>query len=53
MDGLAVELVYQDGLLVQASTRGDGEVGEEVTANIRTVRNVPLRLSGEAAACPA
>ena len=47
MDGLAMELVYQDGLLIQASTRGDGEVGEEVTANIRTVRNVPLRLSGE------
>ena len=46
MDGLAVELVYQDGLLVQASTRGDGEVGEEVTANIRTVRNLPLRLGG-------
>jgi DNA ligase (NAD+) len=47
MDGLAVELVYQDGLLVQASTRGDGELGEEVTANIRTVRNVPLRLIGD------
>ena len=47
MDGLAVELVYQDGLLVQASTRGDGEVGEKVTANIRTVRNVPLRLAGD------
>lgn len=47
MDGLAVELVYQDGLLLQASTRGDGEVGEEVTANIRTVRNVPLRLTGD------
>ena len=47
MDGLAVELVYQDGLLVQASTRGDGEVGEEVTANIRTIRNVPLRLIGD------
>lgn len=46
MDGLAVELVYREGLLVQASTRGDGEVGEEVTANIRTIRNLPLRLSG-------
>lgn len=46
MDGLAVELVYRDGLLVQASTRGDGDVGEEVTANIRTIRNVPLRLAG-------
>jgi len=49
MDGLAVELVYRDGLLLQASTRGDGEVGEEVTANIRTIRNVPLRLSGDVA----
>ncbi len=47
MDGLAVELIYRDGLLVQAATRGDGEVGEEVTANLRTVRNVPLRLQGD------
>lgn len=46
MDGLALELVYEQGLLTQASTRGDGEVGEEVTANIRTVRSIPLRLSG-------
>lgn len=46
MDGLAIELVYSNGLLEQASTRGDGEVGEEVTANVRTIRNVPLRLSG-------
>lgn len=48
MDGLAVELVYRNGLLEQASTRGDGEVGEEVTANIRTIRNLPLRLTGTA-----
>jgi len=47
-DGLAVELVYQDGLFVEGSTRGDGEVGEEVTANLRTVRSVPLRLAIEA-----
>lgn len=47
MDGLAVELVYRDGLLLEASTRGDGEVGEEITANIRTIPSVPLRLSGE------
>ena len=47
MDGLAVELVYRGGLLVQASTRGDGQTGEEVTANIRTIRSVPLRLKGE------
>lgn len=48
MDGLAVELVYRNGLLMQAATRGDGEVGEEVTANIRTIRNLPLRLTGTA-----
>ncbi len=46
MDGLAIELVYRNGLLEQASTRGNGVVGEEVTANIRTIRNVPLRLTG-------
>ncbi len=46
-DGLAVSLLYQDGILVQAATRGDGTTGEEVTANIKTVRNVPLRLHGE------
>ena len=44
LDGLAVELVYEDGLLVKASTRGDGRVGEDVTANVKTIRNVPLRL---------
>jgi DNA ligase (NAD+) len=46
MDGLAVELVYADGLLTVASTRGDGVTGEDVTENIRTVRSLPLRLSG-------
>ncbi|MBI5444450.1 MAG: NAD-dependent DNA ligase LigA, partial [Deltaproteobacteria bacterium] len=44
MDGLAVELVYRSGSLVQAATRGDGTVGEDVTANLRTVRSIPLRL---------
>ncbi len=44
MDGLACSLVYEDGLLVQAATRGDGYVGEEVTANVRTIGSVPLRL---------
>lgn len=43
-DGLAVELIYEDGTLVIASTRGDGETGEDVTANIRTIREVPLSL---------
>ncbi|KMJ52062.1 NAD-dependent DNA ligase LigA [Vogesella sp. EB] len=43
-DGLAVSLLYRDGVLVQAATRGDGASGENVTANIRTVRSVPLQL---------
>ncbi|MFN8545105.1 MAG: NAD-dependent DNA ligase LigA [Candidatus Binatia bacterium] len=44
MDGVAVELVYENGRLTTASTRGDGVVGEDVTANIRTIRSVPLKL---------
>ncbi|MGB4868073.1 MAG: NAD-dependent DNA ligase LigA, partial [Candidatus Saccharimonas aalborgensis] len=44
MDGLASALIYQDGVLVQAVTRGDSRVGEDVTANVRTINNVPLRL---------
>jgi DNA ligase (NAD+) len=44
MDGLAVELVFENGLFVQGSTRGDGETGEEITANLKTVRDIPLRL---------
>jgi len=47
IDGLAVELVYEDGMLVTASTRGDGITGEDVTGNVRTIRSLPLRLSGE------
>ena len=47
MDGLAVELVYNDGLLTVASTRGDGITGEDVTENVRTIRSLPLRLTGE------
>ncbi len=43
-DGLAVSLFYRDGVLVEGSTRGDGETGEEVTANLRTIRAIPLRL---------
>lgn len=45
IDGAALELVYRDGLLETASTRGDGEVGEDVTANARTIHAIPLRLS--------
>jgi DNA ligase (NAD+) len=44
MDGLAIELVYDRGILIQSSTRGDGINGEEVTQNVRTIRSIPLRL---------
>jgi DNA ligase (NAD+) len=44
IDGLAISLVYRDGVLERGSTRGDGIIGEDVTANLRTVRTVPLRL---------
>ncbi len=46
LDGLAVELIYQGGRLVKGATRGDGTIGEDVTANLRTVRSLPLRLEG-------
>lgn len=51
-DGLAVTLHYHDGVLVQAATRGDGSTGEDITANVRTIASVPLRLLGEGAALP-
>ncbi|MBN2145253.1 MAG: NAD-dependent DNA ligase LigA [Candidatus Aureabacteria bacterium] len=46
-DGLSIELVYENGLLISGATRGDGQTGENVTQNIRTIRSIPLRLSGE------
>lgn len=47
LDGVAVSIVYEQGELVLAATRGDGSTGENVTANIRTVQNVPLKLAGQ------
>ncbi len=47
IDGLAISCTYENGVLVRAATRGDGFRGEDVTANVRTIRSVPLRLSGD------
>ncbi|ATG58656.1 MULTISPECIES: NAD-dependent DNA ligase LigA [Pseudoalteromonas] len=46
LDGLAVSIIYRDGVLVQAATRGDGFTGENITQNVKTIRNVPLKLRG-------
>jgi len=46
LDGLAISLLYEQGVLVRAATRGDGQTGEDVTQNVRTIKNVPLRLQG-------
>ncbi|GLR70467.1 NAD-dependent DNA ligase LigA [Agaribacter marinus] len=47
LDGLAVSILYENGLLVQAATRGDGQTGENITENVKTIANVPLRLRGD------
>lgn len=46
-DGLSVNLTYENGILIKAATRGDGQVGENISPNVKTIRNVPLRLSGK------
>ena len=46
LDGVAVSLLYRDRLLVRGATRGDGKVGEDITANVRTINSIPLKLSG-------
>lgn len=48
LDGIAVSLLYQDGLLVQGATRGDGTTGEDITQNVRTIRSIPLKLNESA-----
>ncbi len=48
IDGLSVAVTYHDGVLVRGATRGDGVRGEDVTANVRTIRSIPLRLRGDA-----
>jgi DNA ligase (NAD+) len=47
LDGVAVSLIYQKGLLIRGATRGDGSVGEDITANVRTIKSIPLRLQGD------
>ena len=47
LDGVAVSLIYQNGLLIRGATRGDGSVGEDITANVRTIKSIPLRLQGD------
>lgn len=53
MDGVAVELVYVDGLFIQGSTRGDGATGEDITANLKTINSIPLRLRTDVIPAPA
>jgi len=47
LDGLAVSILYENGVMIRAATRGDGTTGEDITANVRTIRAIPLKLRGE------
>lgn len=47
LDGLAVSILYENGVLIQAATRGDGTTGEDITSNVRTIRAIPLKLRGD------
>jgi DNA ligase (NAD+) len=53
IDGLAIALTYEDGVLVRGATRGNGTIGEDVTRNLRTIREIPLRLRADGPAVPA
>ncbi len=53
LDGVSVELVYENGILARAATRGDGRIGEDITANVRTIRSVPLKLRRKSRDVPA